>query len=407
VSHTTTKAALSATVAAKSLLLSTVAPVATDKGAKLVIKTDDKAIFAADMVPFSADIIGAASSMLGRVERLSDVDFSSSMPYLVKGWFYLGQTSLLFAPSNAGKTSLVLDLVRAITTDEDWHGNRTVKGGAVLYIAAEAPSSVYRRTVMLTLAGKKRVIVLGEPVDIVGDTDAGKKIAALVRLCEHQFRVRIRLVVFDTLTLCFGEGDENSTRDAGRAIQAAKIAASHTDAHVMLVHHTGKDRSAGARGSYALEANVDTAVELVLGEGSVLAKLKKQRDAPTDPVFTFKIVSVDLGVDEDGDPITIGGVEPAGAFVATSPTKRPDKGMEAVLAALAALTEAAPQSSGFTAAEIGDACAETFKKGSEVESRKKAVRGVLKQAIEAADALVEKEGDRFRLIPVAQMIAAA
>ncbi len=401
--HTTTKAALDA---AKPHLLSTTVPVAADSGAELVIKKDDKVKLSAGMIPFSADILGAASSLLGRVERLSDVDVAFSMPYLVKGWFYLGQTSLLFAPSNAGKTSLVLDLVRALTTDEDWHGNRAVKGGAVLYIAAEAPGSVYRRTATLTQEGRERVVVLGEPVDIVGDPDAGKKIAALIRLCEQQFGISIRLVVLDTLTLCFGEGDENSTRDAGRAIQAAKIAASHTDAHVMMVHHTGKDRSAGARGSYALEANVDTIVELVLGEGSVLAKLKKQRDAPTDPAFTFKIVSVDLGVDEDGDPITTSGVEPAGPFVAPASAKRPDKGMESVLAALAALTEAAPHANGFTAAEIGDACAETFKKGSEVESRKKAVRGVLKQAIEAPDALVEKEGDRFRFVPVVQVIAA-
>lgn len=352
----------------------------------------------------SLDVARAAASMFKRSTRLSDADFSLTVPYLVKDWLFAGQTSVVYAPSNAGKTSWVLDITRAITTDEDWHGYRTTKGGSVLYIAAEAPGSIFRRTARFSDGAKDRFIVFGEPVDLVGDSRAGEKIAALVGLCEKEHGVRIDLVVLDTLTLCFGEGDENSTRDAGRAIASAKRVAELTGAHVMLVHHTGKDRNAGARGSYSITGNSDTVIELVPLDGedkTVMAVQRKQREAATDPAVVFKIVAVELGEDQDGETITTSGIEviDSEADARRAPAKKIDRGMDAVLTALRTLEAANPAARGLTAAEIADACAKTFKVGSEVESRKKAVRGVLKQASETVAPMVAKEGDRFRTLP--------
>jgi hypothetical protein len=356
----------------------------------------------------SWDVAHAANAMFSRTTLLSHADFSLTVPYVVKGWFFAGQTSVVYAPSNAGKTSWVLDITRAITADEDWHGYQTRKGGAVLYIAAEAPGSIYRRTVLFPDASKDRFIVLGEPIDLVGDPAAGDKIATLAALCEERYGLKITLIVVDTLTLCFGDGDENSTRDAGRAVAAAKVAAAKTGAHVMLVHHTGKDRSAGARGSYAITGNSDTVIELVPQEGqekNVVALQRKQREAATDEALAFRIIAVDLGTDEDGDPITTSGIE---VIASNADARRliarnsADRGMVAVLAALRALEVASDAGqTGFTAAEIAEACAQTFKPGYELESRKKAVRGVLKQAAEAASPTVVKQGDRYRTVPAA------
>jgi hypothetical protein len=159
----------------------------------------------------SLDVMRAADAMFRRAALLSRADFSLTVPYIVKGWLFAGQTSIVYAPSNAGKTSWVLDITRAITADEDWHGYRTRKGSAVLYIAAEAPGSIYRRTVRFSDTAKDRFIVFGEPVDLVGDPLSGDKIAALAALCEQRHGLTISLVVIDTLTLCFGDGDENST----------------------------------------------------------------------------------------------------------------------------------------------------------------------------------------------------
>jgi hypothetical protein len=351
----------------------------------------------------SLNVTRSVAAMLKRSTLLSDAKFSLTVPYLVKGWLFEGQTSIVYAPSNAGKTSWVLDITRSITADEDWHGYRTKTGRSVLYIAAEAPGSIFRRTALFSDAAKGRFIVLDQAVDLVGDPEAGDKIAALVDLWEKQNGMRISLVVIDTLTLCFGDGDENSTRDAGRAIASAKVAAEKTGAHVMLIHHTGKDRSAGARGSYAITGNSDTVIELVPVEGeekTVVALQRKQREAGTDESLAFKIVAVKLGTDEDDDTITTSGIEVVGNSADARRMilrKSKDRAMEAVMAALRAL-EAAPggNAAGFKAAEIAEACAETFKPDIELASRARIVRDVLKQAAEAKSPLVVKHGDRYR-----------
>ena len=50
--------------------------------------------------------------------------------------------------------------------------------------------------------------------------------------------------------------------------------------HLMIVHHSGKDTSRGARGSSALRGACDTEIELEVDEGSGIrtALSTKQRD---------------------------------------------------------------------------------------------------------------------------------
>lgn len=85
-----------------------------------------------------------------------------------------------------------------------------------------------------------------------------------------------------------------------------------TGAHVMLVHHTGKDQSRGARGHSSLRAAIDTEIELSRDDfGLITAKLTKQRDGATGGEFAFTLRQVELGRDQDGDPVTTCLVEPA------------------------------------------------------------------------------------------------
>ena len=62
-----------------------------------------------------------------------------------------------------------------------------------------------------------------------------------------------------------------------------------TGAHAMLLHHTGKDVSQGARGHSSLRAAVDTEIEMTWDkEGqSGLATVTKQRDSRTEGAFAF------------------------------------------------------------------------------------------------------------------------
>jgi hypothetical protein len=73
-----------------------------------------------------------------------------------------------------------------------------------------------------------------------------------------------------------------------------------TGAHVMLVHHTGKVASKGARGSSALRAATDTEVEI---EGGVI-RMRKQRNWEPARDIGFRLKVVEIGTDEDEDLVT-------------------------------------------------------------------------------------------------------
>jgi hypothetical protein len=77
---------------------------------------------------------------------------------------------------------------------------------------------------------------------------------------------------------------------------------------ILLVHHSGKDESRGMRGWSGLHAAMDFVVECQkLGEPAsreATFSLAKVKDGTTGSAFGFRMNSVFLGNDEDGDPIT-------------------------------------------------------------------------------------------------------
>ena len=87
--------------------------------------------------------------------------------------------------------------------------------------------------------------------------------------------VPVRLIVLDTLSRMIGSGDEDKARDINMVVQRAEQVQRETGAHVLIVHHSGKDRDRGMRGSNALLGAVDASIEVSRHEripGSVKAR---------------------------------------------------------------------------------------------------------------------------------------
>jgi hypothetical protein len=74
----------------------------------------------------------------------------------------------------------------------------------------------------------------------------------------------------------------------------------------MVVHHTGKDAERGPRGHSSLFGAADTLIEISRPKDAAfsLARVIKQKDGPKGQEFAFHLRQVDIGIDEDGDPIT-------------------------------------------------------------------------------------------------------
>ncbi len=67
----------------------------------------------------------------------------------------------------------------------------------------------------------------------------------------------VRLIVVDTLARCFGGNDENDASDMRAFIEDCDVIKHKTVATLLVVHHSGKDDTKGARGSSAFRAALD------------------------------------------------------------------------------------------------------------------------------------------------------
>lgn len=219
---------------------------------------------------------------------------------LIKGLLHQGALSVLYGDSNVGKTFVAMDLAFSVATGQSWCFRKTAKLG-VVYVAAEGGSGAMRRARALSikygaeLSRSADFHFLPSAVNLRNDNEDLKALILAIKSAGN-----IGLVVIDTLSRALSGGEENSSVDMGALVKNVDLLRQHTKAHVMLVHHTGKNESKGARGHSLLRAATDTEMEVAAGELVVT----KQRDMDGNFRQAFKLTSVKLGIDEDGEAIT-------------------------------------------------------------------------------------------------------
>ena len=273
-----------------------------------------------------------------KLHRTFDADSARPVltsSYLVKGWLGKSQMSVVYGPSNVGKSFFCLDIAFAVAANVEWFGNK-VRGGAVLYLATEGGNAfrnrVYAKRQQSGISGAK-LIVRPSPVDLLRAEVDMPALGELCREVKEQYG-EIAMIVVDTLSRAMAGGNENGPEDMTRLIGNLDVLRDLTGAHVLIVHHSGKDTAAGARGHSSLRAATDTEIELDVDESGLrIAKTTKQRDMePKDP-FGFKLNIVELGLDEDGDKVTTCTIEPASEDdVMDANVKRPSGSNQVVVA---------------------------------------------------------------------------
>ena len=112
------------------------------------------------------------------------------------------------------------------------------------------------------------------------------------------------VIFIDTLNAASPGLDENSSRDMGLILEAAKKLQQITKGLVVIVHHSGKDASKGLRGHSSLYAAMDAVIEVSRNGDSRYWRLAKSKEGRDGIRRGFRLKSVGLGYDEDGEPIT-------------------------------------------------------------------------------------------------------
>ncbi|MCW5144300.1 helicase RepA family protein [Burkholderia cenocepacia] len=230
--------------------------------------------------------------------------------YLVKGVFPAKGVAAIYGPSASGKTFLTLDVALSVARGASWFGRRVNRAG-VVYVAAEGEAGISDR-LRAALGDDFQDVameIVPSPVDLLrGLVDLNALISA-IRDAEARIG-RVGLVVIDTLARCMPGGDENTSDSMGAFLQNVDVLRRAIDGLALIVHHTGKDTSAGARGHSSFFGAMDGCLEVARDGDHRSFKVAKSRDGVDGESQAFRLAPVELGIDDDGDPITSCVVEP-------------------------------------------------------------------------------------------------
>lgn len=267
---------------------------------------------AAELPPFRLLSVADVHALPAAIDRVHGV-------YPAKG------VGAIYGPSGSGKSFLVIDLMAAVAGADSWFGHK-VRPGRVVYVMLEGAAGLAKRiraweevnerpfpdgvsflVESFRLLERDHVLSLASAIDALGGAD---------------------VVVIDTLNRAAPGADENSPEDAGRMLEALQQLQNMIGGLVLVVHHTGKDATKGMRGHSSLFAAMDGAI-VTTRSGDVrewsIDKVKDGRDGEAHP---YRLRAVEVGEDEDGDPITsCAVVQPEqGAYVPELNRPRPPKG---------------------------------------------------------------------------------
>jgi len=151
------------------------------------------------------------------------------------------QTTVIFGDEDAYKTFVAISLGFLIQNGLQELGE-TKKTG-VLYLCLENQAGFLPRIEAINKLHEdlEPIRVNTEPFDILNDED----VIAVAKYCKKH---GIGFLIIDTLSRAIHDGDESSA-STGRQIRNACTIFNENNVSVLLVHHTGKNGSAGARGS--------------------------------------------------------------------------------------------------------------------------------------------------------------
>lgn len=229
----------------------------------------------------------------------------------VEGLLTSSSMSVVYGPSNCGKTFFILDLALHVAWGKPWRG-REVEKGAVVYLSLEGAQGVknrvaaFRKHFGFKKDEKLPFAVMPKPVNLLDSEADVAAVIQLVRHIEEETGSPVRMVIIDTLSRAMAGGNENSSEDMTALIGNCDAIRSATGAHLSIVHHSGKDEARGARGHSSLRAATDTEIEIKREPGIPLStvRIAKQRDLEADEPTAFTLVCVPLGKNRRGKEVT-------------------------------------------------------------------------------------------------------
>jgi hypothetical protein len=243
-----------------------------------------------------------APAAASRFKFVNEDDFAGAGPlnWIVEGVLPDADLAMVFGESGSGKSFWTLDLIKAIAAGTAWQGRDTMKG-ACAYVAAEGAAGFRNRLKAYRIEHPEdagRIHVLGDTPNFLDPKHVRQLIIQLQAIRP------VKIVVIDTVAQVLAGGDENSGVDMGKLIMHCQMVRKHAGCMPILIHHSGKDSSKGARGWSGMRGAIDTEIEIVRSNHDRVATVTKQKDGADAIEFGFKLRVVGIGEDAKGRPLT-------------------------------------------------------------------------------------------------------
>jgi AAA domain/Bifunctional DNA primase/polymerase, N-terminal len=232
------------------------------------------------------------------------ITLSTTANYLVKGIIPRGGLCVIWGPPKCGKSFWTFDLMMHVALGWQYRGRRVTQG-AVVYLALEgghgfaARVEAWRRRHLVNHQGDVPFYLLDVPVDLIRDHD---KLIKAIRAQLPTGQAPIAIVI-DTLNRAL-MGDENKPDDMAKFIRAADTLRAAFECAVGIVHHCGV-QGGRPRGHTSLSGADDVQIAVERDEaGIIITKVEYMKDGDASAPMASLLERVELGTDDDGDPIT-------------------------------------------------------------------------------------------------------
>lgn len=241
------------------------------------------------------------------------IDVAVVSEYVVKGLIPARSTCALHGPSGSGKTFVARDLACAVASGEEFHGHRT-KQGSVLYLCLEGKSDFPKRVKGVEAQFGKvprgfSWLNSAYSISLASDPTNDACEALIIEACaDLAARTQIApiLIVIDTLACAIAGDSENEAQAISALFARIDRIKAATGTAALFIAHPGKNEERGLRGSSALHAGLDAVIRIERAKDASErhVRLEKSKDGAEGPLFSFRLKTVVLGVDAEGDEVT-------------------------------------------------------------------------------------------------------
>jgi AAA domain len=237
----------------------------------------------------------------------SEIQVSRSAAYLVRNILPREGLVVVWGPPGCGKSFWVLDLVLHVALERKYREHRT-KQGDVCYVACEGERGLNNRVA----AWRQHNEVQAAPFWLVTtQLDLVAERALLVSDIREQIGegTRPSVIVLDTLNRSLN-GSESSDEDMAAYIRAAEYVRVAFHCLVIVIHHCGLDTTR-PRGHTSLKGASDAQIAITNTGQAVIATVERMKDGLAGTIVASALEVIDLGHDEDGEPVTSCAIKPA------------------------------------------------------------------------------------------------